>query len=255
MLIVSKGHDYYDTAHDGFIDKTIVYQRTPVQVNDSLKERLSVFTTGIKGNTIDIEIPYVDSHLRVHDYYENKDLFMVGFCGKFYIGLHHVVNFYYKEDSNIDRYIYDKDEIISCLELKPDKKPNKPSRSWKWYWGNGYTNFIDFWNKYNGVEHPELFLMYRVPIIYIGTDRRVVIDPNGNKRKIVLNPILKDIEFYKTGIDAKTAFMAVQTYISNILTNPEKEPEIPNKVKIESHGFDYKTSFRKDPTKPWKKRK
>ena len=100
-----------------------------------------------------------------------------------------------------------------------------------------------------------MFLEYKVPILYIGSDRRVVIDFAGGGNHIILNPILKNIEFYKVGIDAKTAFMSIQTYISNILTNPEKEPVIPNKVKIESHGYDFKTSFRKDPTKPWKKRK
>ena len=94
-----------------------------------------------------------------------------------------------------------------------------------------------------------------LPPSRIKTKRRVVIDFAGGGNHIILNPILKNIEFYKVGIDAKTAFMSIQTYISNILTNPEKEPVIPNKVKIESHGYDFKTSFRKDPTKPWKKRK
>lgn len=242
MLIVSKEHDYYDTAHDGFIDKTIVYQRTPVQVNAHLKNPYDYFGRNSRGKKINIQFPSVGY---CSDRLEHKDLFIVGFCGKFYIGLHH-----HKSSSEVsfDRYIYNFDEIISCLGLKPEKK----SKS-SWSWNQGYTGFVDFWNKYNGVEYPELFLEYKVPIFYIGKDRKILTE-NYDNNNFVLNPTLKYIEFYKV-IDSKTAFIAIQTYISNILTNPEKDSFISNKDKIESHGFDYKTSFRKDPTKPWKKRK
>ena len=150
MLIVSKEHDYYDTAHDGFIDKTIVYQRTPVQTKDFLKERFDYFRTGTKGKKVDIEFPHVGGHLRATNYSEHKDLFIVGFCGKFYIGLHHTVDTI-PDSKNIDRYIYDFDEIVSCLELKPEKKPTKYTSKWSWNWG--YTGFFDFYRKYNGVEY------------------------------------------------------------------------------------------------------
>jgi hypothetical protein len=62
---------------------------------------------------------------------------------------------------------------------------------------------------------------------------------------VVLNPVLKDIEFFKIKIPPDT-FREIVTFISNVLTNPEKEsPPLPNKLKIISKGFDYKTSFRK----------
>lgn len=251
MLIVSKEHDYYDTSHDGFIDKSIVYQRKPVQTKDFLKERLDYYRTGTKGKKINIEFPYVGGNLRALKFTENKDLFIVGFCGKLYVGLHHTKYDNMKCEDIIDRYIYDMDEMISCLGLKPDKKTKWSS---KWLFGGGYTQFVDFYNKYNEKEYFQFFLDWKVPIFYIGSDRKVVIDFDGGGRKIILNPTLKEVEFFKV-FDAKSAFLAIQTFISNILTNPEKEPEIPNKVKIESHGFDFKHSFRKDPTKPWKRKK
>jgi len=252
MLIVSKYHDYYDTAHNGFIDKSIVYQRTPVQTNDFLKERFDYFRTGIKGKKLDIEFPYVGGTLSTREYTDHKELFMVGFCGRFYIGLHYTKYDLRKCETTIDRYIYDYDEIIECLELKPDKKVSKPTRKWH-YFGDYYNKFVDFYKKYQGVERFEMFIEHKCPIIYIGSDRRVVLDANGD-RKVILNPILKDIEFFKI-FDSKTAFDSVSTFISNVLTNPEKEPVMSDKVLIESHGFDYKFSFRKDPTKPWKHKK
>lgn len=246
MLIVSKYHDYYDTAHNGFIDKSIVYQRTPVQSENYLKGRYDYMKKSIKGKNVDIVIPFVGSKVSCKEWIENKDLFMVGFCGKFYIGLHHTKYDKIKCHDVIDEYIYDYDGMIKCLELKPDKS-SKPTRKW-YYFGNGYNKFVDFYNKYQGVERLDMFLEYRSPIIYIGTDKRIVLEPSGkyeSETKIILNPILKEIEFFKV-IDSRTAFDGIATFISNILTNPEKEVVMSDKVKIESHGFDYKLSFRKD---------
>ena len=245
MLIISKEHDYYDTAHDGFIDKTIVYQRTPVQTDGYFQSRFGTLT----GTKIDIDIPYGNS-IRTKEYTEDKEIFMVGFCGKFYLGVHHIKKTFVMGDVLIDRYIYDFDEMIKCLELKPEKR-SKFSRKYHWF-GNYYNNFVDFYNKYNGVERFDLFLKYKSPILYIGSDRKIILDPDKDNKKLVLNPILKDIEFFKV-FDSKTAFDSISTFISNVLTNPEKEAIIPNRVKIESKGFDYKTSFRKESSKPWKK--
>lgn len=237
MLIISKYHDYYDTAHNGFIDKSIVYQRTPVQSENYLMGRSDYMKKTIKGKKVNIVIPYVGGKVTSKEWIENKDLFMVGFCGKFYIGLHHTKYDKIKCLYVIDKYIYNYDEMIKCLELKPENKR-------KWY-GN-YNRFVDFYNKYQGVEMLDMFLEYRCPIIYIGTDKRVVLEPGSYlETKIVLNPILKGIEFFKV-IDSRTTFDRIATFISNILTNPEKEVVMSDKVKIESHGFDYKLSFRKD---------
>lgn len=243
MLIVAKNHDYYDTAHDGYVDKSIVYQRVPKQITDYLKERYSKMSTVKNDKRIDINFPYVGGETKTRKFIENKNLFLVGFCGKFYVGLHYTKYEYIGNQTTIDRYIYKLDEIIECLGLKPDKKITTRG----YYFGNYYNSLVDFYNKYNGVERFELFLEYKTPIIYIGNDRKVLLDPDcSGDRRIVLNPILKDIEFFKTGIDAKTAFDSISIFISNILTNVEKEVIVSDKVKIESHGFDYKISFRKE---------
>jgi hypothetical protein len=261
MLIVSKYHDYYDTAHNGFIDKSIVFQRNQSETTDYLKDRFGYFKD-IKGKKIDIEFPFVGGTSSIKGEWEDtKQLFAVGFCGKFYIGLYHFREEFshvtgYNEIVN-DDYIYSLDEMIKCLELKPEKK-SKPYSNKYYFFSNYYNQLIDFYNKYNDVERPELFLKYRAPIIYIGNDPKIL--DGGNRKqykKIILNPILNAIEFYKV-FDSKSAFDSISMFISNVLTNPEKEPlPIPNKNLIESKGFDYKTSFRKDPAKQrtWRKRR
>lgn len=63
--------------------------------------------------------------------------------------------------------------------------------------------------------------------------------------QIILNPVLKEIEFYKK-IDSFTAFQELSMFISGIMGG--KSPcmiEISNDDKIAKHGFD-KYSFRKE---------
>lgn len=66
--------------------------------------------------------------------------------------------------------------------------------------------------------------------------------------KLTLNPSLKKINFQKV-VSCVDAFTQIDSYLFNELTeNKEKIPNIPNDVKIFSHGFD-KFSFRKPSSK------
>lgn len=66
--------------------------------------------------------------------------------------------------------------------------------------------------------------------------------------KLTLNPNLKNINFQKM-VSCADAFMQIESYLFNELAeNKEKTPNMPNDVKISSHGFD-KFSFRKPSSK------
>ena len=85
-----------------------------------------------------------------------------------------------------------------------------------------------------------LFRESKTPIFVYDTYRR--------DDAFIINPILKDYEFYKV-VDAFTAFTELQMFISGVLGVGEKEiVEIEDKYKIGQHGFD-KWSFRKEPQK------
>lgn len=64
-------------------------------------------------------------------------------------------------------------------------------------------------------------------------------------RSIIIHPILKEFGFHKY-MDAISCNQEIELYLSNILLKKDVEPKpITNDQKIELHGFDKKTSFRK----------
>jgi hypothetical protein len=67
----------------------------------------------------------------------------------------------------------------------------------------------------------------------------------GNTISITINPVLKDIGFSKC-MDSPSVYQLLDYFVSNVLVNDEM-PTYPRTdiEKLESHGFDKKTSFRK----------
>jgi len=67
----------------------------------------------------------------------------------------------------------------------------------------------------------------------------------GNKTIINVNPVLKNIGFSKH-MDSPGVYQLLDYFVSNVLVNDEM-PAYPRTdvEKLESHGFDKKTSFRK----------
>jgi hypothetical protein len=65
-----------------------------------------------------------------------------------------------------------------------------------------------------------------------------------NNRKAVINPKLKNYQFDHIK-DANTAFQEISMYLSNILVEQKEIAVVEDKYRIEQHGFDSKTSFRK----------
>jgi len=76
----------------------------------------------------------------------------------------------------------------------------------------------------------------KIPYIYI------------DNKKLIYNPVLKDIEFYKV-IDSVTAFQEVSMFISGVLGgNSPEMVQLEDKELIQKHGFN-KLSFRKEKQK------
>ena len=77
-----------------------------------------------------------------------------------------------------------------------------------------------------------------------------LIRSEDQKRELtaLLNPRLQRLQFYRV-MDAPTVFQELSMFIGGVLSRPDTPNPVPNKYKILSHGFDLKSSFRKDPTK------
>jgi hypothetical protein len=236
MYIISKNKDYYDGVVGTVgMDKTIVYERVIEEITDNAKIpkefRYKLFSWD-DGN------PFLNVlHMNIdHDKtkkYEDVDGFIVGFCGKLYIGY----QLHYKEmvwDAGLGHHETTKTDIIYGLEeavkfLKTD------------YWRGSFEDDLRYIGSYDPIQ---IFRDFKTPVfVFDGFRRRP-----RNSSAFIVNANLKEWEFYKV-VDAFTAFTELQMFISGVLGTGEKEIiEVADEHKISQHGFD-KWSFRREPSK------
>lgn len=233
MYIISKFKDYYDGVVGTMgIDKTLVYERKTIEIKDN-KKMLKEFRGFRNWNNIHknhfLNIGYADTKSKK---YENNNFFIVGFCGKLYLGW----KFEYKVKEWNNRKIIEviKTDIIYGYEnAKKYLKTN--------FWRSNLNDDVEYVMKYDPIN---MFRELNAPIFIYDSDRR-----SPRKSDImIINPILKEWEFYKI-IDSFTAFQEISMFIGGVLGIGEKEIiEIEDKYRIAKHGFD-KWSFRREPSK------
>jgi hypothetical protein len=164
--------------------------------------------------------------------YEEVHGFIVGFCGKLYLGW----KFEYKVNEwDVIEYtdVIKTDIIYGYDKAKKFLKAD--------YWRSNLSDDINYVMNYNPIN---IFREYKTPIFVYDSDSR----KPRREPAFFINPILKDYEFYKV-VDAFTAFTELQMFIGGVLGVGEKEiVEIEDKYKIGQHGFD-KWSFRREPQK------
>lgn len=222
MLIVSKFHDYYDTAIAYGVDKECVYARTIETLKS--KSRWS-------GNET--------SEYSTKDYKLCITPYSIGFCGAIYkcIKIQEVNNINRAEEILV---FYDAQSFIEHM-----KKYNidLPKRRY-WGWSGSRSLYTYAWH--DEIAAKEYFNKEISKDLYnIFTDRRVPIFAH-TRYTITINPCLKDFKFGKVK-DAPTAFQEIHMYLSGVLGNKEKETlDITDKTRAQQHGFD-KWSFRTMP--------
>ena len=74
-----------------------------------------------------------------------------------------------------------------------------------------------------------------IPLLLITNDYRT------KNRKVYINPSLQELGIY---IDRVFVWQHIVQYLSDLKTQAEQSPELPNELKIDSKGFDKKRSFR-----------
>ena len=233
MYIISKFKDYYDGVVGTMgIDKTLVYERKTIEIKDN-KKMLKEFRGFRNWNNIHknhfLNIGYADTKSKK---YENNNFFIVGFCGKLYLGW----KFEYKVKEWNNRKIIEviKTDIIYGYEnAKKYLKTN--------FWRSNLNDDVEYVMKYDPIN---MFRELNAPIFIYDSDRR-----SPRKSDImIINPILKEWEFYKV-MDSFAAFQEISMFIGGVLGIDEKEIiEIEDKYRIAKHGFD-KWSFRREPSK------
>ncbi len=239
MLILTKQRkDYYDgVAQTTGIDKTIVYDRQLVEFDR--KEMPNFFTHHtweFMKNKTNIHYNNLSRFSLTNNIkYEKYSHFIVGFCGKLYVGW----KLYLEISENYSKKLIT--EITYDVNLI--KSITKESKF--------YGNIEDHIKYISTVDNIDIFRKYKTPIFVYDSDcdRTSIGHLSGSIEKFLLNPTLKDYEFYKI-FDAFQAFQEIQMFLGGVLGSGEKEMvQIEDKYKIVQHGFDLKTSFRKDKSK------
>lgn len=228
MNIISKYKDYYDSVvGQTGIDKTIVFERHIQELTFSVRAK------GIKSWWSPARFPsYEPSIDKIGS--KHFELFVVGFCGKIYIGakvtstVAHPYRLY--ETEKLVTYVYGIEKIKSsiCNYMRDDryfqhrKDPNM-------------EHIESFVNKKDVLE---LFYAYKTPqfVLY-----------NRGEDNLKINGSLKDVQFYKV-FDPYQALQEIEMYVTGVLgANNKPMIEISDEHKIVGHGFDPKYSFRKEP--------
>jgi len=233
MYIISKHKDYYDGVVGSVgMDKTLVYERNTEEITDTKlmpKEFRPKSTWGWRGHDRHnpfLNIGYLDIDHKKTKKYEERTFFIVGFCGKLYLGW----KLYYKE-KELNRYGLLEDvgkaDIVYGYENVKEFLRNA-------YWGSNINDDVEYVMNYNPIH---IFRELHTPV-FIHETRR--------DNALIVNPCLKEWEFYKV-VNTFQAFQEISMFMGGVLGSGEKEIiVVEDKYKIAQHGFD-KWSFRKMP--------
>lgn len=230
MRILSKFHDYYDSALKLGEDKDTIYlrERREVPVNRKQSESLPVVEFR------NADIGYVKSIL----FNKNISFFYLGFCGKIYPAIRIFGNL---NDSAKTLYSFD-DYKKFCEDNQLNVKFDTSKKNIRRYWSWGFS-FGDSVRVKSFFESSQLQSLDRV---FFEQNAPVFIyeEVINREKQIVVNPSLKDLNFF-TVKDSYTTYQELFMFIGGVLRKPEREMvKISDKDNLEKHGFD-KWSFRK----------
>lgn len=211
MLIASDFHDFYDVCMKLGMDKTIVYQRKTEYV-------------------VGKEFPVIGK--------DSKDSWhpaVLAVCGKFYPFVFHVTKDLYV----IDRIIWNLEEALAAIPPSKyiwDKERIDSEQGIK-------TFFTRSWPVMENI-----FYDYKTPIFaFEPVLGRQYTWKRKDYESLVINPCLKNLEFYKIK-DPYSLFQDIQGYISGVIgVDAKPTVEISDKDMAESKGHGGKYSFRKPP--------
>lgn len=237
MYIISKNKDYYDGVVGTVgMDKTLVYERDTEEITDSKlmpKEFRGTRNSGWHGVNREnpfLNIGYADIDREKTKKYTDRNFFVIGFCGKLYLGW----KLFYKTQEVVYDHLEDVTKVDIVYGYENVKNFIRES-----YWRGNLNDDIEYVLSYNPID---IFRNINAPVFLYDTNR----SSPRNSDAFIVNPILKDWEFYKV-VDSFTAFQEISMFLGGVLGRGEKEIiVVEDKYKIAQHGFD-KWSFRKEP--------
>jgi hypothetical protein len=258
MLIISKFHDYYDAVLKEGIDKTLVYKRdTSECIFNANPYRLEDVKVSPEVKELVHDVKHGLPHINRRDWRDDSfeaNPFVIGFCGKAYVGYELRTEVWeYAGSKTIKEIVWDTDGIVafmgkykleSALDRFSDmRKPSKTFRRFTSYGNKQYKKFHvsemdEVFNMFqNNPVLQGFFVKYHTPS-FILLPYRYEYDV-----KLVVNPVLKDYDFIRV-VDPYTAFQEVSMFLGGVLgVGAPETVTVSDKTKAIKHGMD-NTSFR-----------
>lgn len=214
MKLHTDFHDYYDNAVGYGIDENVHYNRFTKEVEINIKARA--------------------------DYPYNFDLCLLGFCGNIFpvIKINKLSHSRYSCEYEYDDYQVVEVYYAFSIDEANQKYQEQDDFCDGYYYLDGrellqLKQFFIDWS----FQSDEIFLLHKCPSWIFNLER--------NSTKGIINPKLKDYGFNRIK-DSFTAFQEISMYLSNILVEQKEVAKIEDKFRIKQHGFDLKTSFRRE---------
>ncbi len=237
MRIISKFHDIYDPMMRTDEDRSIIYSREKIYLDEN--ETKLLYKKYLKSSDSFTGIYNRSQYFNL--YLSSLYTFKVIIANKLYTGIIHE---YQRKASSYNTLpvtaqdiFYDVELLHKSIQSKFGEKTNKA--------------FLKIYDKLEEflqtkeIETEPILLKYKSPILVLRKckfEEKMFIDLNKNHA--IINDRLKDIEFQKK-LDIYQLYQEIRMFIEGVLTSPEKPmPVIPDILKIQSKGFD-KYSFRK----------
>jgi hypothetical protein len=236
MRIISRHHDYYDSALAHGADMTLVYERSTRTLDgrgDPLGEALDVLSA-----------PRREGHSVFHKgRYHPQERYLPGvllFCGRAFPFYEH--DHYERPVDGRTRTVHwGLDTVEAAVEASGQRGRWEAS-----YEGYAHRSFsrahVQGFFEAPTPEGPaaDAHARHGTPVILYRRLR------DERKVQTVLDPVLRDLGFYRLR-DSFTAFQEIAMYLGGVLRAGERPMvEIPDQVRAEKHGMD-KTSFRRPP--------
>ena len=252
MKIISKHKDYYDGVQSIGLDKSTVYQRRT--------EIIDVPTN----NGIDIKLyERINSYksYRIRSFSRDKEVLftnmaIVGFCG--YLYECYTVHTTDEQSNSKIKYLYTKSDIVDYLKSKEKEyhiddlkfyrglsEKKRRTMDWTEIIPNPSIVKGSFDYIFHEINKPIFFFPSFILNFETVKRRLWIVSAQNENQGIVLDPILKSIEFHKQK-DAYTCYQDIEQYLNGVLGNTELNEDKRSDIeKIRSHGFDVKYGFRK----------
>jgi hypothetical protein len=250
MRIVSKFHDFYDSASIHGIDKECIYRReTVVHEATRIPAGHSEQPDFRNGFPEWARVPWQESFVQGpagKDVLREVEWFVVGFCGKFFPGAALMYSIRKPEFFYDPKVLADRIQEIGLTDRNRYYAASRYDAGRAWDLNTailGGKASEAFFNPATWEKLHTLFVRFDTPVFALTAGY-----PESRRRPcLIVNPVLTKFGFQSVR-SATEAFQDIHQYRSGVLGAPARPMvEIADKYKAAAKGHDGEYSFRKPP--------